>query len=113
QCSSGNTAACNAASLTQSGMVNFNSGSWDAGMTVSAYPVVSLATPRSVAAKTMINAGHWSYRLRGPVVTQVVAEDRSTSLTYDFGWIPRRIAIQDRNVSFYIQANDTSAAVVT
>jgi hypothetical protein len=34
----------------------------------------------------MIAAGSWRYWLRGPVVTDVIVEDRSTALSHDFGW---------------------------
>lgn len=112
RCSSGNDAACNATSLNQAAMVNFNSGAWGAAMTAAAYPQ-GITTARNISAKTMLNAGFWSYRLRGPVVTQVVVEDRATTLTYDFGWIQRRMAIQNQYVSFRIQANDTSTPVMT
>ena len=34
----------------------------------------------------MLNSGAWRYWMRGPVVTSVIVEDRSTALAYDFGW---------------------------
>lgn len=84
-CSSGDQAACNAAGLSQSSMLSFNGGNWGARMTVAANPV-GASTIQNVDARGMLSAGVWSYRLRGPVVTQVVVEDRTASRSYDFGW---------------------------
>jgi len=84
-CSSGDQAACNAAALTQSSMLSFNGGNWGAKMTAAASPQGS-STVQSVDARAMLGAGVWSYRLRGPVVTQVVVEDRTPARSYDFGW---------------------------
>jgi hypothetical protein len=38
---------------------------------------------RTVSARRMLAAGHWRYWLRGPVVTTVIIEDRSSERTYD------------------------------
>lgn len=86
-CSSGNQAACNTASLDQAGMEAFQEtvpGAKDGwGFQISA---TAAATTYSATARTMLTAGHWRYWLRGPVVTQVIVEDRSASYTYDYGW---------------------------
>lgn len=84
-CSSGDAAACAAAALTQSSMLSFNGGNWGAKMTVTANPQGS-SSAQNVDARAMMSAGVWSYRLRGPVVTQVVVEDRTTARSYDIGW---------------------------
>jgi hypothetical protein len=85
RCSSGGSAACDAAALDQQGMLNFNTGggtgSWGARLDATASGIT-----KSIDIKTMLGAGKWSYWLRGPVATQVIVEDRSTALSYDFGW---------------------------
>jgi hypothetical protein len=84
-CSSGDQNACAAAALTQSSMLSFNGGNWGAKMTVTASPQ-GTSSVQNVDARAMMSAGVWSYRLRGPVVTQVVVEDRTTARSYDIGW---------------------------
>jgi hypothetical protein len=78
-CSSGNQAACDSASLDQSGMLAFNGAAWNVKIEATA-----AATTYGVDARTMLGAGQWSYRLRGPVVTQVVVEDMTAGRS--FGW---------------------------
>jgi len=80
-CSTGNAAACDAASLSQSGMLAFNSGAWGASIEATASGIA-----KSASARTMLAAGAWSYWLRGPAVTQVIVEDRTSARAYDFGW---------------------------
>ena len=81
-CHTGNLGACQAAALSQSAMLAFNSSAWDATLAGTANSVAYSAN-----ARTMLTAGAWSYRLRGPVVTQVVVEDVSRpNPAYDFGW---------------------------
>ncbi len=81
-CYTGNLGACQAAALSQSAMLAFNSAAWDATFSGTANSVTYSANVR-----TMLTAGAWSYRLRGPVVTQVVVEDVSRpDPAYDFGW---------------------------
>lgn len=81
-CHSGNLATCQAAALTQSQMLAFNSSTWDAVLTGTANSISYNAN-----ARTMLTAGAWTYRLRGPVVTQVVVEDLTRPTpAYDFGW---------------------------
>lgn len=83
-CSSGNRAACDAAGLDESEMLAFNSSSW--GASIEAETPDGNDTTRSVSARTIIDDANFEYWLRGPVVTQVIAEDRTSSRTYDFGW---------------------------
>lgn len=81
-CHLGNLATCQAAGLDQTGMTGFLSGAWDG-----IFEGTANAITYSASAKTMIGAGAWRYRLRGPVVTEVIAEDTSRpNPAYDFGW---------------------------
>lgn len=81
-CHLGNLATCQAAALDQSGMLAFNSSTWDAVLSGTAGGLTYSAN-----ARTMLTAGAWAYRLRGPVVTQVVVEDFTRpNPVYDFGW---------------------------
>lgn len=78
-CHIGGQAACEAAALDQSGMLNFAGGAWNAEIRGTAN-----AIPYSANARTMLGAGAWRYWLRGPVVTRVIVED--PGFAYDFGW---------------------------
>ena len=81
-CHTGNLATCQAAALSQSAMLAFNSSAWDATLAGTANSVTYSANVR-----TMLAAGAWSYRKRGPVLTEVVVEDVSRpDPAYDFGW---------------------------
>jgi len=84
-CSSGSKSACDSAALTQAGMLNFDIGQgpgrWAARIEATASGIVQGAD-----AHAMIANGQWTYWLRGPVVTQVIVEDRSPALSQDFGW---------------------------
>jgi hypothetical protein len=81
-CHLGGAAACQAAGLTKQQMLDFNAGAWGAVLEGTANAVSFAAS-----ARTMVGAGAWSYRLRGPVVTQILVEDVSRpSPAYDFGW---------------------------
>jgi hypothetical protein len=81
-CHLGNLATCAAAALTQQQMLNFNGAAWGAVLSGTADFITYSAN-----ARTMLAAGAWTYRLRGPFVTQAVFEDvtRPNPL-YDFGW---------------------------
>lgn len=91
-CSSGNRAACDAAGLNQAGMLAFNGGTWTASMVVTPNPLGS-ATAATFDARAVLTAGRWSYRLRGPAITQVIVGDTSTSRLDDFGWKQHTVAI--------------------
>lgn len=84
-CHLGNTATCTAAALGSQGMLDFAGGTWTAVVEVQAEPAGS-TTLRSASARTMIGNGHFTYWLRGPVVTEVIVEDASLARQYDFGW---------------------------
>lgn len=79
-CSSGDSSACSAAALDANGMLNFLSGAWDAKIKATQGNTVT------VSARTMLSNGHFTYWMRGPVATVVIAEDLSSSRSYDFGW---------------------------
>lgn len=93
-CSSGNRAACDAAGLTQAQMLAFNGGTWTASLTATANPQGS-TTAATFDARAAVSAGLWSYWLRGPAVTTVIAADASSARSLDFGWQQRRFAVLD------------------
>jgi hypothetical protein len=80
--------------LNQAAMLAFNAGggagSWGADIEVigSATCTANQLSGNTCAAnaKTMLTAGKWSYWLQGPVVTQVIVEDRTSARSYDMGW---------------------------
>ncbi len=78
-CHLGAQAACEAAALSQSGMLNFAGGAWNAQIRGTANSI-----SYTVDAKTIIANGDWQYWLRGPVVTRVIV--RKNGFDYDFGW---------------------------
>lgn len=81
-CHLGNQAMCDAAALTQSAMLSFNSSGWGAEIDTSA----NLGACAGQAnARTMMGAGAWRYYIKGPLLTQAIIEDRTTALAYDFG----------------------------
>jgi hypothetical protein len=85
-CHLGNQAVCEAAALGSQGMLDFSGGTWAAVIEVQAEPAGE-TTLRSANARTMIANGHFTYWLRGPVVTEVIVEDASLARQYDFGWV--------------------------
>lgn len=80
-CHLGNQAVCEAAALTQQGMLDHNGGAWSATW----YGSVN-SIEYSASARAMLTAGAWRWWMKGPVVSAVIAEDRSSALLYDFGW---------------------------
>lgn len=82
--SAGNLAATQAAALTQAQMLAFDPGT---GASTWGAEIDALqGTTQTANARTMLTAGSWRYWLRGPVVTQVIVEDRTSTRAYDFGW---------------------------
>jgi hypothetical protein len=79
QCSAGNSAACDSAGLDAAGMAAFNGGTWAAVSQTTATGITHMAS-----ARTMLADGKFSYWLRGPAVTQVIAEDATGF--YDWGY---------------------------
>jgi hypothetical protein len=84
-CHLGNLATCEAAALTQQQMLDFDTGGGTGSWSATWYGTVN-SVEYSASARTMLDAGAWRWWLRGPVVSGVIIEDRSTALTYDFGW---------------------------
>lgn len=80
-CHIGNQAMCEAAALTQQGMLDHNGGAWSATW----YGSVN-SIEYSAASRAMLGAGAWRWWMRGPVVSAVIVEDRSSAFLYDFGW---------------------------
>jgi hypothetical protein len=96
-CHLGGEATCVAASLTQGQILAEN---WD--FTVQADPdqTENAASLRvTTSARTMVANGHWRYRLRGPILTQIIAEDQSGNRIYDFGFTRRHYAFHSVNFS--------------
>ena len=88
--SAGSPIATKAAALTQVQMLAFNSSRWGADIEATASKPcnANVLSGNTCAAnvRTILGAGTWRYWLQGPVVTQVIVEDRSTALAYDFGF---------------------------
>ena len=82
-CHLGNSATCNAAALNQAGILGFNGANWGAEMDLSAN---AGAATQSVNARTIVTAGSWRYYIQGPLLTQIIAEDRTSALAYDMGF---------------------------
>ena len=91
-CHLGGPLTCQAAALTRSEMLGFDTGSgagsWGAKLTAT-----QNGTTHSASARTMLAA--WNgrpadlttrYWLRGPVATEVIVEDATPALQHDFGW---------------------------
>jgi|GEM_PF-4723971 len=75
------TSDANYTSPTKQQILDFHGGNWNAAIRYEQ----SGTTTRTVDARTMIQAGHYRLRLDGPAVWEVIAEDRSSAQTYDFG----------------------------
>ncbi len=101
-CHLGTVAACHAGALTQSQMTGFDTGggagSWSGTLTVA---FAGLLASARVDNQAVIAAGAWKYRLQGPVATQVIAEDRSPALSYDFGATCLLNCTGDRSTAVY------------
>jgi hypothetical protein len=80
-CYVGSLAACNSAAPTQSQILGFNSGNWGAGI-----ETANAGSSQSASATTMIQNGDWRFWIMGPVANIIIAEDRTSTLKYDFGW---------------------------
>lgn len=81
--SAGGDAATSAAAMDQAAMLGFDAG--DGGWNVIVEGTLN-SISYGASARTMMQGGAWRYWLRGPVVTWVVVEDKTTALAYDFGW---------------------------
>lgn len=96
-CHAGPRDACEAAAIGKEAMLGFNGGNWNAAIRADVQ-----GHSHTVSARLMLEAwnGETSaegvrYWLRGPVVTQVIVEDRSPALAYDFGFRDRRTTVVD------------------
>lgn len=79
-CHLGNQATCEAAALDGAGMLAQRSSNWTATIEI------TNGATQTANARTMINAGAFSYWLRGPVVTQMIVRDVSSARAYDMGF---------------------------
>lgn len=89
-CHLGTQEVCEAAALDQPGMLA--AGNWDGRIQAQAFPHSDNTIVWTVSARNMLEYGNWTYRRRGPLVTQVMVEDRTTERYYDFGWRERHLA---------------------
>ena len=95
--------------LTQTQMGNFDAGggagSWGADIEVTGSMACAAnqlsGNTCAVNAKTMLAAGKWLYWLQGPVVTQVIVEDRTGARSADMGWDSNRSLHPIFVVTFY------------
>jgi hypothetical protein len=88
RCSLESNEACDAAALNADGMAEFNGGEWGAAIDSTLNGQVHRTDVRA-----MIGSGAWRYWLRGPVVTQVIVEDKSPSLAFDWGYKDKSTAV--------------------
>lgn len=89
-CHLGTQEVCEAAALDQSGMLG--AGNWDGRIQAQTFPHSDNTIVWTVSARNMLEYGNWTYRRRGPLVTQVMVEDRTPNRYYDFGWRERHLA---------------------
>jgi hypothetical protein len=79
-CHLGDQTTCEAAALTESQMLTWDSSGWGASIEAiqgNAY---------TANARTMIDASAFEYWIAGPILTEVIARDQSSTRAYDFGW---------------------------
>src|ERR1700682_4008097 len=81
----------NSAFLSQSQMLNFNSGNWGAEMDVTAAGTTVKPNASTMLARTDPGANSLGdckndYWLQGPVVTAVIVQDCTSTTAFDFGW---------------------------
>jgi len=84
-CHLGNLSTCQTAALTQANMLDYDTGGGTGSWSATWYGTVN-SIEYSASARTMLAAAAWRWMLRGPVVSAVIVEDRSSSFAYDFGW---------------------------
>jgi hypothetical protein len=82
----------NSGYLSQSQMVNFNSGSWGAQIRVTAAGTTVTRDASTMLSYTDPGSNSFGdckndYWLQGPVVTAVIVQDCTTATAYDFGWV--------------------------
>ncbi len=65
---------------------------------------------QKASAREMLQNGDFRYWLKGPIVTQIILEDRSTALKYDFGY--KNTASFLATPNGYFRAGDTSMNVL-
>lgn len=71
--------------LDKQGMLSYGTGAWDAVIQTSLGSVSARTMLQNLSLSTDINSNQARYWLKGPIVTQVIVEDRSSTLAYDFG----------------------------
>ncbi len=80
-CSAGDQSACDSAAPTGTQILGFNSGKWGASIETR-----NAGKVQSASARDMVQNGDWRFWIKGPVANIIIAEDRSPTLKYDFGW---------------------------
>jgi hypothetical protein len=81
------TSCNNGGFLTQPQMIGFNSGNWGAHIEVTAQGVTRVADAKAMLTSLGFQDCQLNYWLQGPVVTQVIVQDCTSSSAYDFGWL--------------------------
>jgi hypothetical protein len=75
----------NAGFLDKSAMLDYSAASWAAGIQTSAGSASARTMLENLPVSPDINSNQVRYWMKGPIVTQVIVEDRSPALAYDFG----------------------------
>lgn len=110
-CSAGNQTACNNAALDEAGMLAYGGGTWTTDIRFTPNPSGS-GSVRTFDARAALDAGNFTYRLRGPAVTEVIVADQTSSRTYDFGWMDWRHNRINTPGYGAIGAGDTSITIL-
>ncbi len=79
------TSGNNTGELDKAGMLAYDNGTWDAEIQTSVGSVSARTMLQNLSLSTDVNSAQVRYLLRGPIVTQVLVEDRSSALAFDFG----------------------------
>jgi hypothetical protein len=85
-CHLGNQTTCDAAGPSQSQILSFNTSGWGAGIITT----TAASGDHITSARTMVGAGAWRFRVTGPLMSQIIVEDRTSSLAYDYGYKDKR-----------------------
>lgn len=101
--------------LTQTQMVNFNSGSWGAALSVTADSEIVTSDAATMLAYTNPGSDSFGdcqndYWLQGPVVTAVIVQDCTSTTHWDFGWLWNGSTMADNSGSPY-SGNCSSTAL--
>jgi hypothetical protein len=85
-CHLGNQTTCDAAGPSQAQILAFNSSGWGAGIMTT----TMAAGGHTTSARAMVAAGAWRFWVTGPLMSQIIVEDRTTSVAFDYGYKDQR-----------------------